>query len=379
MWSGRIHYLTGGTTRLPRVISYDARRWARSVGVTRDVLAAHGVDATSRIAICHPFAPWAIGMVFAEAALQCGASVYPLGLYAGQPSFRHLLTNIAPTHLCATARNLITWAEGAGPITSANGHDGNGHHALESILQGDANGNGHHPTRRRVAFVAGEMLTEANRVACAEAWSADVVNVYGMAELDTVASELPGVEGLVLTPTLEAGILTDGSIAAPTDGMRGGLMLRDRADGRWYRTGDLVSVTGRTSPDAPWPSSWIIEVLGRQEETVTLSDGTMIGSDHIRHITESRPEVTRVQLVVRRTLRGDEIEIRCVLSDACADPPREIIPLFLESSIDIADSHRHGVIVSVTAIATSEAELVTTPRGKIPTFVEEELHVHHLA
>src|SRR4051812_18362813 len=110
---GTLVYLTGGTTGRPRRVVYDGKRYGESVGVTAEILAAHGVGEDSRVVVCQPFDPWAIGGVFRDAALACGACVLPLGLSASCRSLTDALLEFDANVLCGSASLLLRIARSA--------------------------------------------------------------------------------------------------------------------------------------------------------------------------------------------------------------------------------------------------------------------------
>jgi len=348
---GKVYYLTGGTTSIPRMIGYDIGRWRRSVHITAEILSAHGVNSTSKVVVCHPFAPWAIGPVFTEAAMSCGASVYPLGLSVGQTSLLHLLSKVNPTHLCASARNLVVW----GMRMRSEGIEIKGR-------------------KRRKAFVAGETLTHGLRSRCSSLWSADVANIYGMAEFDTVAAELPETSELVLVPYFQYSLLTDGIQTSLQPHQTGELLVRDSHDAEWFRTGDRIRVLNLVRESTSnWRNTWTIEFLGRLEESAFLADGTLLGLSQIDALLTACRELLQIQISIVHSNTGDRLRILCVpeFSSVQVDT-NKILKSFLASSIDLQDSYEHGVIEMIEIMQVSTEELVQTPRGKFPRIVERE-------
>lgn len=152
--NGRLAFVTGGTSRAARLVEYDRARWQRSVQCKAAIFSAHAVGPANRVAVCHPFAPWAIGQVDVEGALACGASVFPFGLNITSPEIQDLMVRVRPTHLCGGARNLL-WLSKALRERS-----------VSLVLPSDG-----------ALFVAGEILAQGVREQCEADWQAPVVNL----------------------------------------------------------------------------------------------------------------------------------------------------------------------------------------------------------
>ena len=252
--------LTGGTTAAPRMVHYDVQRWRRSVSIKCEIFRAHGVGPGSRVVVCHPSDPWAIGGVHRDAALACGASVLPLGLNAGSSGLQRLLVEFRPTVLCGTASLLSRWKSELD--------------ARQLIFP---------LASRRVVFHAGEPLRDEDRRRCAAAWRATVVNVYGLAEFDAVASETPDGQQLALAPAFDFGIRIGQDVRVAALGQSGELFVRERAAAAsWVSTRDRVHISG-TIPHTSrlWPGSLAITLLGRLDGAVPLPDGSVITHEQV--------------------------------------------------------------------------------------------------
>jgi phenylacetate-coenzyme A ligase PaaK-like adenylate-forming protein len=347
-WSGRVQYVTGGTTRTPRLIKYDAARWSQSIRIKARLLSEYGVDGNARVAVCHPFAPWAIGSVFTEASLYCGAYVFPIGLVANRAPFQDMLFDFNPTHICGTCRNLIRWAN-------------------ELAQRGKCI-----PRElRRVAFVAGEPITPIARHNCSARWSAKVINIYGLAEFDMIGVEHWGGHGFSLVPEFEYGIIDErtGEIVPILVGCIGELCIHEPRNENWHRTGDRVRVAERT--ESPGGTSWNVHFLGRINETAVFADGSLLTVEHLNRVRERCPEIAVIQVQVRHADEGDSVSILCVVKEEPdSDFAERVKEALLASNIDLADGFGHGVIRTVDVRIVSDAELFLTPRGKAPSIVE---------
>jgi phenylacetate-coenzyme A ligase PaaK-like adenylate-forming protein len=300
--------------------------------------------------VCHPFAPWSIGQVFVEGALRCGASVFPLGLQAGERTIQTLaLEELQPTYICGAARNLIRWGLEMGVPD-----------ALRS------------PVRK--VFVAGERLLPEMRAKCGELWGAEVVDIYGMAEFDMLGAEVPGVDGICLIPTMTYGLVTcPGGMPSTRlePGLEGILSVHPHADSKWHETGDRVRLCGAihlSSP--PWGEVQVVKLLGREDESAILADGSLLLGIHVDELVDRLKGVAAAQVRVTHRLDGDEIRILCVCGDAERPDPKLVVDLFLEANIDVSDSVRHGAVKTLEVAFVAPDELLTTARGKVRKVVE---------
>lgn len=335
----RVGYLTGGTTREPRLVYYSEDRWRRVVETKREMFAAYDIGARDRGAICTPFEPWSIGRVHLEGALLTGASALPLGLTLDQDVTLRMLADFAPTFICGGARYLCRAGQ-----------------RLKQL--------GLTPGNPNYLFVAGEKLLPQLRAECSSLWGGRVVDVYGMAEFDLVGYEAPEKEGhFLLTDTLEYAIHTlDGSMAGVQPKMRGELAIRSSREKPWHLTGDVVTVVG--SPATSQTTRVIFE--HRLEATLVLGEGTTIIEGQVSKLLDLF-NLAYGQLQVHRAPRCDRLHLIVPTSTAVDD--NEIVAALFENNVDLADSVRCNV-AEITVRREPEERLVVTSRGKLPLIVE---------
>ena len=345
---GNISYFTGGTAKIPKVVNYSLDRWKESVRITGEVLKAHGVDKDSKVLICHPFAPWAIGQVFAEAAFNCGAHVFPLGLNFMDTNFQSFTLSIGFTHVCATARNMIRW----------------------KLLLNDLEERFHTESLQKI-FVAGEKLSDKVRVECETLWLTTLVDIYGMAEFDTIAAELPGSESLVLSPHFHYSLRSGNKIIQLSDNALGELLIKRKIEDDWHETGDLVMAKMRWDQQ-PWLNSFQINFIDRVEENLSLSDGSSIRIWQIKELLKDLEMISRMQIQLSRSRNGDRLQILYMINNEIGFKIEDaIIKTLISSSIDIQDSYRHKTIVAIECNRVeNESDFYNTSRGKIPFFYE---------
>lgn len=332
---------------------YSRQRYGESVQVTQEILSAHGVQPGMALVVCFPFDPWAIGGVFRDAALACGARVLPLGLSTGEPSMGAMLASFDPDVFCGSASLLVRW-----------------HAELKQPQTGQ-------PTRQRLVFHAGESLRPLVRQACATAWNAKVINVYGMAEFDSVGSEGPREPGLILSPHLHYALTLpgQGEYQSLSEGEEGELLIRTQEMPEWYHTRDLVRVLGRVSADEVlWPGSWRIQHLSRTDNAMKLPDGSLVSAEQLEEVARELPGIEYLQLqLVRSPDSSASLRLLATPCQGVAPPSiTELQDTLLHGCLELADAVMHrAVLLEVRLVDASQLE--RTQRGKVRSFVEVDL------
>jgi phenylacetate-coenzyme A ligase PaaK-like adenylate-forming protein len=323
--------------------------WRSSVQVTEEVLRAHGVACGSKVLITHPFAPWAIGQVFAEAAIACGAHVFPIGLYFLDANFHDIITEIDFTHICSTARSMIRWKR---MLRSA----------AETVSS---------PALKKI-FVAGEKLTADLRFECESIWNASVIDIYGMAEFDTVAAELIGAEGLVLSPYLIYKLRVNNTVSALSEGACGELLIKRPSQETWHETGDMISVLSCANKSI-WRACFQIKFVNRMEEGLSLSDGSSIRAWQVQELLSKFQTIRRIQIRVRRSNFGDKLEIlyQTDVKGSLPELDGEVLEQLVSTSIDLQDCLMHKTVSELNCRKVdNEDQFFSSLRGKIPMFTE---------
>jgi phenylacetate-CoA ligase len=148
-----------------------------------------------------------------------------------------------------------------------------------------------------------EPLHEFQRDVIARAFQAPVYNTYGCREVMLLASEAPGVSGLLINSDqfyLEA--LGDQGVAvhdAPGELLITDLHARGMPFIR-YSNGDRVSLA---SPDQsaagyPWPLMHAVE--GRQLDVIRTPDGALLPGEFFPHLLKDIPGVAAFQVIQHR-------------------------------------------------------------------------------
>jgi phenylacetate-coenzyme A ligase PaaK-like adenylate-forming protein len=317
--------------------------------VTQQILKAYDVKVGTSVVVCHPFDPWAIGGIFRDAALACGANVLPLGLSAGDPSLWSALVNFEPMVLCGSASLLIQWY--------ASGKK-------SGVIP---------PERQRIIFHAAEPLLSSVRKTCSKVWNSRVVNVYGMAEFDSIASEGLCGPGLILSPHLEFALSTskDKHPISLVEGAEGVLLIRIRGESDWYYTQDMVKVLD-TAPanEILWSGSWRIEHLSRTDNTLQLPDGSLVYAEQLQAIAQEVSGIDHIQMqLIRRIPNLPVVKLmvsQCKEKILSADQVKNIV---LNKCFELADAVKHQVVLLEISVVP-DSELIRTERGKIKLFLE---------
>ncbi len=273
-----------------------------------------------------------------------------LGLDAGDEALWPLVQELDPDVICGSASLLARWAA-AGRIRSR---------ATRS---------------ERLIFHAGEPLLPDVRKACAVSWGARIVDVYGMAEFDTVGSE--GVrkqDGLILCPEFGYAICNPaGDLVVPSKGVQGELMIRRPSEPEWYASCDRVEVLGRSAKSEElWPGSWRIRHLGRADSSLQLPDGSLLYGATVQWVARETPGIEHVQVTLLR--RTAKIALVRVLASTVSTSPgrasaaREVRRALLRRSAELADAVRHNAVRLQVSIVDS-SKLARTRRGKVKPLV----------
>jgi phenylacetate-coenzyme A ligase PaaK-like adenylate-forming protein len=330
------------------MVPYDVERYRQSVRVTAQILRAHGVTATQRVAVCHPFDPWSIGGVFRDAALLCGACVLPLGLNVLSESLWSTFVEHDAAVICGSASVLLRLGEGL---------------SKQGTLS---------QSHKRLIFHAGEPLPPSLRKKCAALWRAKIVDVYGSAEFDTIACEGTKCSALILAPHYRYALSTS-TVRVPrrlAKGRVGELLIRSMALGHWIGTKDRVrALRLSTTCDGLWAGSWIIEHLGRLDNSIQLPDGSLVHSESVDSLARTLP-IAAIQVHYYRNHKRPCLQLLVVpLQGGLILHPQLVRRALLQECFELCDAVKHEV-VKVRVKVVQFWELAQTDRGKVQTFVE---------
>lgn len=332
-------------------MEYTRDRYGESVEVTRQILFAHGVKLGIRVIVCYPFDPWAIGGIFRDSALACGAQVLPLGLNVGEPSLTSTIVGFDPHVICGSASLLVQWHKQLG---------------IDRTLS---------KATERIIFHAGEPVRSSVRGECANLWNARIVDIYGMAEFDSIGSEGTFDSGLTLSPHLQYALRVPMAEHPEelAENAEGELLIRTNGTRNWHRTRDLVRVLNKSSDsDQLWPGSWRIKHISRTDHSLKLPDGSLISAEQVESAVQDCKGVGYVQLQLIHNSKGRAAELRILVSisdKSIAPTPTELKSLLLSKCLELADAVKYrAVSMKVSFVASSR--LVQTRRGKVKMFVE---------
>ena len=333
-------------------MEYSKGRYSESVEVTRQILLAHGIRPGMRVIVCYPFDPWAIGGIFRDAALACGTQVLPLGLNVGESSLASMILDFNPQVLCGSAGLLVQW---------------HGQLGISRELS---------RATARIVFHAGEPIRSSVRETCANLWNARIVNVYGMAEFDSIGSESTAESGLTLSPHLKYALRVP-LCEAPqrlVENAEGELLIKKEGARQWHRTRDIVRVLDKSpKSDLLWPGCWRIRHISRTDDSLKLPDGSLISAEQVVSAVHACSGVEHVQLQLVHDSRGGATELRIMASvsdKAVAPTPAEFKRIVLSKCLELADAVKYrAVVIKVSFVSSSK--LVRTRRGKVKMFVEK--------
>jgi phenylacetate-coenzyme A ligase PaaK-like adenylate-forming protein len=338
--ASRLIYVSGASTGPPKEIVYSFGKYVESVETTAMVLSAHGVAGNERVAILQPFDPWAIGPIFRDAALLCGATVLPLGLNGYKEAFLDVLRSFKPSFLCGSAS-----------LISSLNFFCNKDNSLLGI------------------FHAGEPLRESGYRRMLQ-MSRRVVDIYGMAEFDTIAATGVTNNSLILSPNFDYMLLTHaGEQLQIAEGLTGELLIRRPEDFGWCETGDQVRIESKSdATEALWPLQWTIRHLGRNDARIKLPDGSNISSGQLQMLSQRVPAIETLQLQIS-SLNRTQLRLLVSFRSGDANGFFSIRKEFLNICCELADAIAHGVI-SLHIVEVSQLDFFRSERGKVLPLVE---------
>lgn len=341
-----LSFVTGGTTSLPKLVSYSLERFAKVVDVKARMLGFCGVGPNNRVMVLHPMAPWSIGNIHVEGALRCGASVLPAGISLSKRTIGHLIREFRPDILCGGARNLARIVGELDP-------------EILEIMVGDI----------KSVFTAGEKLAAEVRAKIEFQLQCSVRDFYGCAELDGLGVEGPEGAGLHLVPDYVYRLRHEEETRPLLAGTRGLLEVQREAGSPWHATGDIVEVLSSSAP--PWGTAKI-SVIGRSILNVSFADGSSLTSTHLSFV-KTELMLTDIQLVVFRHDERDVIEVLFVKDSLSTASQIDVVNKILESNIDFEDAVQAGCILDLSAREVESSEFFyQTERQKAPMlFVKE--------
>lgn len=244
---------TGGTTSSPIFLQRSSLEIELAETAIATGLSASGVREGTSCAVVLPFGLWNIGHLCMRAIERLGARSIPIGTMASADAIADTLRRFKPD-------SLLT------------------HPALFSSIEASLSASGVDPSDLGIGaiFWAGEAFSDHQRALAEAQWGALVFSLYGCEELDGIACERPGANGLV--PFADANFIEIVSLkdhSRPAGPGETGLLvvttlLPRRMPLIRYMTGDLAVRTGGAADAIHF------SLRGRASEALTLSDATKI-------------------------------------------------------------------------------------------------------
>jgi acyl-coenzyme A synthetase/AMP-(fatty) acid ligase len=332
----RRYFISGGSSGIPKSVSYDPIGWKYIILDTASVLRVFGVTSGSTVLIAHPSFPWDIGEVFAEASILCGADAVCYGLMAGEEALFSQWSSMSISHIFAPPHLLLSWtAINVKPIAG-----------LKLI-------------------VAGDCLNASTERRIRELWHpADIRRIYGSSELGTLGYQFqPEAGHLCMNPRFSYWLEENES---PKVGDVGNLVIAPKCGGEKIVTKDRVRVCDSNQGTPIWDQTFVMEFLGRNDLALTLSDGTTIHESVIAFLL-GKFRLERAQCIYKRDKDGEVLILKYVCSDKTVDESeirKELLDLVPELCDEFAES-----TYDVRLIRVGHSDLETNGRGKVPLFI----------
>jgi hypothetical protein len=277
--------------------------------------------------------------VFAEASILCGADAVCYGLMAGEESLFSQWSNMNISHIFAPPHLLLSWAAmNVKPIVG-----------LKLI-------------------VAGDCLNVSTERKIRELWQpADIRRIYGSSELGTLGYQFKSeANQLCMNPRFSYWLEGNES---PKAGDVGNLIIAPKCGGEIIVTKDKVRVCDSDQGSPIWDKTFVMEFLGREDLSLTLSDGTIIHESVIASLLDEFG-LDRAQCIYKRDKDGEALTLKYVCSDQIVDESeihKELLNLVPELCDEFAKS-----TYEVTLIRVGHADLETNGRGKVPLFITKD-------
>lgn len=204
-----------------------------------------------------------------------------------------------------------------------------------------------------------EPLRSHQRLTIGQAFSAPVFNTYGCREVMLIASEAPGVDGMLVNAD-QLLLETVDNRGMQVREQPGQLLLTDlHACGMpliRYANGDVASLSDTRAKDMPWPT--LTSVEGRQLDLIRTTDGRLLPGEFFPHLLKDIPGVEHFQ-VVQKTLQ--KLVLRVVAGEQFDAAARRLLLTALHSHL--------GVSLEVDLQLVDEIPL--TASGKLRVTISE--------
>lgn len=335
----RRHFISGGSSGVPKSVSHDSLKWEYTILDTASVLRVFGVTSGSTVLIAHPSFPWDIGEVFAEASILCGADAVCYGLMVGKESFFPRWSNLDISHIFAPPQLILNLAaKNLKPITGMK------------------------------LIVAGDCLNASTEKRIRELWQlADVRRIYGLSELGTLGYQFRAEDShFCMNPRFSYWLEGNES---PKVGDVGNLVITPKYGGEPIITKDKVRVGNGNQGTPIWDRTFVIEFLGRTDLALKLSDGTTIHESVITSLL-GQFRLDRIQCVYKRDKEREALVFNYVSPDQTVNE-NEFIKDLLALVPDLCDEFAETTYdIRIRRVADSDLE--TNERGKFTLFIVKD-------
>lgn len=345
---------SGGTSDIPKIIlrtEYDLRT---SADVAARMFFCNGVRETDTVLLLQPFGIWGIGSIAFDALLKIGATIIPLGVGIPETFMMSIIRHIVPTVVYTSPRyaTMLT-------------------HNLEAMGV-DCRSMG-----IRLFMLAGEGFGPSTRELLATKWGADTFNIYGSEETDGLGAECSAHSGIHIWEDQFVFEFLDPDTLEPTEPGQIAEMVvttltKEGLPLVRYRIGDLVEVfpgickCGRTHTR--------IAVRGRTTDTLVLVDSTKVyGYQVARALAPWTHSIESYQIICEQADNGgDALKLLVVpKTKGFTDEERKEIAKGLKGLSMAFTTVVEGGGATIEVINASMSDLVVTPRGKVPLFIDK--------
>ena len=346
---------SSGTTEHPKTLYKTVLDSSSSTEIMCRLFRMAGLERGDRLLIGQPFDLAHLGYLCLDACRMMGILAIPIGLAVDDARFIRFLTEHRPTavfsspsRMCAVARRLER--EGAA-----------GRFGIRQLL------------------LAGEKLTDSQRILLAEFWGTRPHELYGSEETDGLAGSCEHHAGLhFMDDRFVLELLDQHSDEPVKEGETGTAVITSLyAKGTpliRYRLGDRIrKISDRCECGRPWP---LLTVQGRSDDALFLYDGIKLKAEQVESSLRSlRPDLESLQLICSRAQIGvDEVKVVLASRDDTSTGPsiRQMEDAIWDSSLDLQCARQIGSIRFTVLIGRQHLHVTT--RGKTPTTVDLRRH-----
>jgi len=344
---------SGTTTGYPKLIYRTYNDFKESAKIAAWCFQKIGVREDDRVLIAQPFGFWAVGNITMEAFRLLGALSIPLGLPPNNEIVLYILKKTKPNVIWTSPTRMLLFTR--------------------YLLKHGINPKEHFNVR--LIITAGDKISVREKEFLREEWGAEVYEIYGSEETDCLGFECSEHSGIhilenyfyveIVNPeTFEPVKVGEiGKILITTLTKEGMPLIR-------YDLGDFVRLLDYScSCGVPFIK---VEVLGRSNDVLVLSEGTKIYPYQVEDLLKSYREIIQYQLILDEKNGKDVLIFLLEVRDDVdvRDLESRLKNDIWKLSSDFADAINEGH-VEVVFKFVKEGYIQPTERGKIKRFIDK--------